>query len=144
MKKKHTFLKILITLIILAALGAGGYYAYLHFFSGETAEGTVYVQTVTAITGIGPAGVNNRYTGVVEAKNVIDIDPDKNLTIKECFVSAGDKVAEGTPLFCYDLDSLQLSYEQLKLDILGLENDIKTGGEKLESLKKQRSGRAHV
>ena len=137
MKKKHTFLKILITLIILAALGAGGYYAYLHFFSGETAEGTVYVQTVTAITGIGPAGVNNRYTGVVEAKNVIDIDPDKNLTIKECFVSAGDKVTEGTPLFCYDLDSLQLSYEQLKLDILGLENDIKTGGEKLESLKKQ-------
>ena len=137
MKKKHTFLKILIVLIVLAAIGAGGYYAYLRFFAGETGEGTVYVQSVTAITGIGPAGINNRYTGVIEAKNVIDVNPDKDLTIKECFVTAGDKVEKGDPLFSYDVDSLQLSYEQLKLDILGLENDIKTGGEKLESLKKQ-------
>ncbi len=136
-KKKGTFWKILLTLIILGAIGYGGYYAYDRFFVNVPTEGTAFVQSVAAITGRGPAGLNNRYSGVVEAKNVIKVDPDKNLTIKECFVAAGDKVKVGSPLFCYDVESMQLSYEQLLLDIQGLENGIRTGNEKVESLNLQ-------
>ena len=132
-----TFLKILLVLAILAGLGFGGWYAYERFFAEGPKEGTVYVQSVAAITGAGPAGARSRYAGVVEPKNVIKVDPDKDLTVKECFVAAGDKVAEGAPLFSYDVDSLQIAYDQLQLDILGLENGIKTGTEKAESLKKQ-------
>ena len=132
-----TFLKVLAILVILGGLGYGGWYAYERFFAEGAKEGTVYVQSVSAITGVGPAGTRSRYAGVVEAKNVISVDPDKDLTVKETFVSAGDKVQEGAPLFSYDVDSLQISYDQLQLDILGLENGIKTGNEKAASLKKQ-------
>ena len=130
-----TFLKIVLTLAILGALGYGGWWAYNRYFAEAPKEGTVYVQSVSAITGVGPAGRGSRYSGVVEAKNVIEIDPDKDLTVKECFVSAGDKVTEGAPLFSYDVASMEITHQQLILDIQGLENDIRTGNEKLEKLK---------
>ncbi len=133
-ERKGTFWKILLTLLILGGLGYGGWYAYGRFFAEVPQEGTIFVQSVATITGVGPAGVNNRYSGVVEAKNVVKVDPDKNLTVKECLVAAGDKVQQGSPLFRYDVDSMQLAYEQLQLDILGLENGIQTGHEKVENL----------
>ena len=74
-----TFGKILLTLAILAGLGYGGWYAYNRFFAEAPKEGTVYVQSVAVITGVGPAGVRSRYAGVVEAKNVIKVDPDKEI-----------------------------------------------------------------
>ena len=132
-----TFLKILATLLVLGGIGYGGWYAYQRFFAQAPQEGTVYVQSVSVITGVGPAGVRSRYAGVVEPKNVIKVDPDKDMTVKECFVAAGDRVQKGAPLFSYDVESLQIAYDQLQLDILGLENGIKTGTEKAESLKKQ-------
>ena len=131
-----TFLKILLTAVILAGLGYGGWWAYNRYFAEAPKEGTVYVQSVSAITGVGPAGRTSRYSGVVEAKNVIEVNPDKDLTVKECFVSAGDKVEAGAPLFSYDVASMEIAYEQLQLDIKGLENGIQTGREKVESLKK--------
>ena len=131
-----TFLKILLTLVILGGLGFGGWYAYNRYFAEAPKEGTVYVQSVSAITGVGPAGRNNRYGGVVEAKNVIEINPDKDLSVKECFVSAGDRVEKGAPLFSYDVASMEIAFEQMQLDIQGLENGIRTGHEKVESLKK--------
>ena len=130
-----TFLKIVLTLAILGALGYGGWWAYNRYFAVAPKEGTVYVQSVSAITGVGPAGHSSRYGGVVEAKNVIEIDPDKDLTVKECFVSAGDKVEKGAPLFAYDVASMEIAYEQLQLDVQGLENSIQTGREKVASLK---------
>ena len=132
-----TFAKILLTLVILGGLGYGGWYAYQRFYLGAPKDGTVYVQSVASITGVGPAGRRNRYAGVVEAKNVIEVDPNEDLTIKECFVSSGDKVKEGDPLFCYDVDSMQISYDQLLLDIQGLENSILTSQDKVETLNKQ-------
>ncbi len=132
-----TFLKVLLTLLILGGLGYGGWYAYKTYFAEVPQEGTVYVQSVSAITGVGPAGTRNRYSGVVEAKNVVKVDPDKDLTVKECFVSAGDKVKEGAPLFTYDVASMEISFEQLQLDVMGLENAIQTSQAKVESLKKK-------
>ncbi len=136
-ERKGTFWKILLTLLILGGLGYGGWYAYGRFFAEVPQEGTVFVQSVATITGVGAAGVNNRYSGVVEAKNIVKVDPDKNLTVKECLVAAGDKVQKGTPLFRYDVESMKLSHEQLLLDILGLENSIRTSKEKVETLNNQ-------
>ena len=132
-----TFLKVLLTLAILAGLGYGGWYAYNTYLAQTPQEGAVYVQSVSVITGVGPAGQRNRYSGVVEAKNVVKLDPDKDLTVKECFVAAGDKVVKGQRLFNYDVESMQIAFEQLQLDILGLENGIQTGEAKVESLKKK-------
>ena len=124
-------------LLILGGLGYGGWYAYNTYLAQTPQEGTVYVQSVSVITGVGPAGQRNRYSGVVEAKNVVKLDPDKDLTVKECFVAAGDKVVKGQRLFSYDVESMQIAFEQLQLDILGLENGIQTGEAKVESLKKK-------
>ena len=132
-----TFGKILLTLLILGGLGYGGWYGYNRFFAEAPKEGTVYVQSVATITGVGAAGRRSRYAGVVEAKNVIQVNPDTDLTVKECFVSAGDKVKKGDPLFSYDVASMEINLEQLQLDIQGLENGIKTGQKKVENLKKQ-------
>ena len=55
-----TFLKILLTLLILGGIGYGGWYGYQRFFADAPKEGTVYVQSVSAITGVGPAGTRNR------------------------------------------------------------------------------------
>lgn len=130
-----TFLKVLLTLAILAGLGYGGWYAYNRYFAEVPQEGTVYVQSVSVITGVGPAGHRNRYSGVVEAKNIINVDPDKDLSVKECFVSAGDRVVKGQRLFSYDVESMEIAFEQLQLDILAIENGIKTSEAKVESLK---------
>ena len=92
-----TFGKILLTLLILGGLGYGGWYGYNRFFAEAPKEGTVYVQSVATITGVGAAGRRSRYAGVVEAKNVIQVNPDTDLTVKECFVSAGDKVKKAIP-----------------------------------------------
>jgi HlyD family secretion protein len=45
-------------------------------------------------------------------------------------------VEQGAPLFSYDVASMEIAYEQLQLDIQGLENGIRTSNEKVESLKK--------
>ena len=132
-----TFFKVLLTLLIIGGLGYGGWYAYNTYFAEVPQEGTVYVQSISVITGVGPAGQRTRYSGVVEAKNVITVDPDADLAVKECFVSAGDKVKEGDPLFSYDIESMAISLEQLRLDILGLENGIQAGETKVENLKKR-------
>ena len=63
-ERKGTFWKILLTLLILGGLGYGGWYAYGRFFAEVPQEGTVFVQSVATITGVGAAGVNNRYSGM--------------------------------------------------------------------------------
>ena len=55
-----TFLKVLLTLLILGGLSYGGYYAYTRYFAEVPQEGTVYVQSVSTITGVGPAGSRSR------------------------------------------------------------------------------------
>ena len=137
MKKKRSGWTVLLVLLLLCGIGAGGWYLYQRFLSEPAVEGTAYVQQVSEIMGIGPAGMNSRYTGVVEAKNVIKVNPDKDLTIEKCYVSPGTKVSVGTPLFSYDVESLKLSHEQLQLDVVGLQNKIRTGQEKIETLEKK-------
>lgn len=136
MKKKKGWIIILV-LVLIVGLAAGGYFFLWQDGLGGGAEGTVYVQSVAEILGVGYAGIHNQYAGVVEAKDVIKINPDKSLTIAQRFVEAGDSVKEGDPLFAYDVDSMTLAYEQLLIDITGLENSIQTDTEELASLEKQ-------
>ena len=146
-QKKHGWIAVLVIVLILGIL-IGGYFLatkVLHIdlpfslpFGGSgSGEDTAYVQTVASILGVGYTGKSNRYSGVVEAKEVIEINPDSSLTIAERFVEAGDAVTKGMPLFSYDVDSLTLSYEQLLIDISGQENTIRTSTEEIESLEKR-------
>ncbi len=135
MKKKKSWV-ILLVLIILILLAIGAVFLWQHFSAGAV-EGSVYVQSLAEITGVGYAGMNNSYAGVVEAKEVIEINPDSDLTIKECFVSAGDPVKAGAQLFCYDVDEMTLAHDQLLIDISGLEGSILTYTEEIAQLEKR-------
>ncbi|MBQ9188852.1 MAG: hypothetical protein IJ138_05955, partial [Clostridia bacterium] len=155
MKQKRIGRIVFWVILLLIVLAVGGYFAATRYLGveipafmqpvedaiagvfGEKNEETVYVQSVANILGVGYTGKSNRYSGVVEAKEIIEINPDSNLTIEKRYVEAGDTVSAGMPLFSYDVDSLQLSYEQLLIDITGQENTIQSATEEIESLEKR-------
>lgn len=134
-KKRKGWVRILVILLVLALLGGGAYYFYQRKAGGE--EGSAYVQSVAEITGRGTVGLYAQYNGIVEAKDVIEINPSGDMAVKECFVSAGSKVNAGDPLFRYDVDDLKLSHAQILIDITGIENNLRTYREQLESLNKR-------
>lgn len=134
-KAKKPVLGIIIALLLIGG-GVGGWF-YFQSTVAPAGENTVYVQSVSDILGLGYTGINNRYSGIIEPKDVIKINPEQSLTVDVCYVKAGDSVTAGDPLFAYDVDSLNLSYEQLLIDITGLENTIIAGTEELANLDKQ-------
>lgn len=136
-KKRSGWVRIITILLVLALVGGGAYYIYQQN-SGD-GEPTVYVQSVSAITGMGNVGLYAQYNGIVEAKDVIEINPSAGMTVKECFVTAGSKVNEGDRLFRYDVEDMELQLAQMQIDVSGMENSIRTYRDQLESLKKKLS-----
>lgn len=134
-KKRRGWVRILIVLIVLAAIGGGAYWFYTQ--RGGDDESAAYVQSVAEITGMGSVGLYAQYNGIVEAKDVIEVNPSGDLAVKECYVSTGSKVNEGDPLFRYDVDDLTISHAQILIDITGIENGLRTNREQLESLEKR-------
>lgn len=132
MKKKRKAWIWIVVVVLILALGGGA--AYYFFFRAGTDAGTAYVQSVASILGLGNVGQNALYSGIVESKEVIKIDPQSDMRIAECLVESGSKVKKGDPLFRYDVDDLKLSHAQLLIDITGLENELRTDREELESL----------
>ena len=135
MKKKRRGWIALVIVLLALALAGGGYW----FWRSRTAknEGTAYVQSVAAITGRADVGIKAQYNGVVEAKDVIEVNPSGEMRVAECFVTAGMKVNEGDLLFRYDAEDLKLSHAQILIDVTGIENELRTNREQLESLNKR-------
>ena len=133
-KKRKAWIWIIVVVLI---LGLGGGAAYYYFTRMSDQAGTAYVQSVAEIAGLGNVGQSALYSGIVEAKDVIKIDPQSDMRIAECFVESGSKVKTGDPLFRYDVDDLKLSHAQLLIDITGCENQLRTDREELESLNKR-------
>jgi len=134
-KKRKGWITFTVILLALLLLGGAGYWFYRRSLSGN--ESAAYVQSVAEITGMGGVGIRAQYNGVVEAKNVIEVNPSADMTVKECFVTTGMRVKEGDPLFCYDVDDLKLSHAQILIDITGAENGLRTNRDQLESLEKR-------
>ena len=136
MKKKRKGWIWIIVIVLLLALGGGAYYHFFYLRAGSEA-GTAYVQSVAEITGMGNVGTGAMYRGIVEAKEVIDINPQSEMRIQKRFVETGSKVKEGDPLFVYDVEDLKLQHAQLLIDITGLENGLRTNRDELETLNKK-------
>ena len=131
-KKKHkVLLPVLIAVAVLLIVGGCLYYFVLR---GDDTSGGVAVTTVSEASELGYTGLNARYSGIIQPRDTVAVNPKEGLTVAECYVKAGDTVKAGDPLFRYDVNALTLSYEQLLIDITGLENTIKTDAEQLESL----------
>lgn len=114
---KKTKIIILISLCILIAIIG----IYFLFPKGNNNQ-NIYVQKVSTI--IGSSYTENRYSGVVESSETVDINQDGNKSITDMYVKAGQKVSKGDKLFSYDTTEAANSIAQKKLDIEAQNNEI--------------------
>lgn len=135
-KKKIIIAAIIIIVLIIVAVAL---FIFLRPADGNSAEGQAYVSPVAEITGQGNAGMFNRYTGVVEPQETLDIEANSGKKIKEIFVSEGDAVSIDTPLFSYDTDEINLQLSQAQLDLEGYANEISSLYSQIAALEKERS-----
>ena len=118
--KKNTRITIIVSLCIMIA--AIGIYFLLHAFQTGSSSETIYVQKVSTVTG--SSYTENRYSGVVESSETVDINQDGNKSITDMYVKAGQKVSKGDKLFSYDTTEAANSIAQKKLDIEAQNNEI--------------------
>lgn len=114
---KKTKIIILISLCILIAIIG----IYFLFPKGNNNQ-NIYVQKVSTI--IGSSYTENRYSGVVESSETVDINQDGNKSITDMYVKAGQKVSKGDKLFSYDTTEAANSIAQKKLDLEAQNNEI--------------------
>ena len=130
---------IIIGVIAAAVVAAGvGFYFLKGRSNGGNSADKVYVEKVSAIMNQS-AGINNRYSGVVEPQETLEINKDSERKVKEVYVSVGDEVEEGTVLFSYDTEDLQMQIDQAKLEMEGIANDISNSNAQIAELQKEKA-----
>ncbi|MCC8068141.1 MAG: efflux RND transporter periplasmic adaptor subunit [Clostridiales bacterium] len=141
--------KVMITILILAVLGAGGYGAYYYYTENvagsqgrvsSSSEDAVYVEKVSVITGYGSGnGLTERYSGEVEAQATLEIKLDSDRTLDECYVKEGDIVEEGQELFSYDTQEEEDQIAQDEIDIEKNEMSIEANETQIAQYEKDMS-----
>lgn len=127
MKKKTKTIILISVCILITIIGI-----YFLFPKGNN-SGNIYVQKVSTI--IGSSYTENRYSGVVESSETVDINQDGNKSITEMYVEAGQKVRKGDKLFSYDTTEASNSIAQKKLDIEAQNNEIAAQNNTIEDYK---------
>ena len=133
-------LGVILCAILAAAAAAYGIWYFLGN-SGKDSKDRVYVEKVSVIMGIG-AGVQNRYSGVVQPQETVEVNADSERTVSEVLVEVGDEVEEGTPLFNYDTEDLNLELEQAKLELQNQDIEISNYRSQIQELEKERKDAA--
>ena len=127
MKKKTKIIILISVCILITIIGI-----YFLFQKGNN-SGNIYVQKVSTI--IGSSYTENRYSGVVESSETVDINQDGNKPITEMYVEVGQKVRKGDKLFSYDTTEASNSIAQKKLDIEAQNNEIAAQNNTIEDYK---------
>lgn len=125
--------KIIITAVSAAAAVAVAVsgIAIWKFTSDDQSGEKVFVNPVADINTVNMISLSgNCFSGVIESQKSLDVKYDTSKTIKEILVKEGDEVSEGTDLFTYDVEAMELDLEQGQLEIEKFDNDI-------DSMKKQ-------
>lgn len=140
--------KAVIAFVVLGIVGAGGYGVYQHFFENtgnsgrvsSTSEDAVYVDQVSAITGFGSGnGLVQRYGGVVEPQETLEVKLESDRTVKQCFVKEGDDVKVGQRLFVYDTQDDEDKLAQAQIDIEKAQGDIEVSQKQIASYEKAKA-----
>lgn len=125
-----------------AAVAFGIWYQFFRTPSNNTVskENPVMVESVAVITGSGMSyDVQNRYSGVVESQETLDVKKDDSKTVKNILVTEGQTVEVGTPLFEYDTADLSLKLEQAQIDLERIAADIETANRQINELTAERN-----
>lgn len=107
--------------------------------SGDS-ENLVYVDSVASITGLGSGnGTINRFAGVVEPRETVQIKQSSDKTVKEVYVKEGDEVKKGQKLFMYDTAEAEENLASKEIEVDRIKMDIETYKSNVESLKKEKA-----
>ncbi|WP_346698427.1 efflux RND transporter periplasmic adaptor subunit [Catenibacillus scindens] len=141
MKKKNRMILIICVIVAVIAIAAAAlYYFVFRNSSGGDANNVAYVDSVSMLAGLGSGtGVQNRFSGVVESQETTKVEKSADKTIKEIFVSAGDEVAAGAPLFEYDTEDTALKLEQERINLESIQNDITGYYNQIAELQKEKN-----
>lgn len=131
-KKKKIILAVVI--IIIAAAVAVGFFLKGKLGKSSGSGDAAYVESVQSLVNGMNGGGQNRYMGVVESQDTWDVNLTSDQTVKEIFVSVGDEVQEGTPLFEYKTDDLSLQIAQAKLELETIANQITDYNNQIKTL----------
>lgn len=105
-------------------------------FSGDS-QTLLYAESVGKMTNTDMS--QNRFAGVIEAQNALNINLENNQTVKEIFVTQGQTVEVGTELFSYNTDEISMNLEQANLEVEKITNSIESLKSQIESLKKEKA-----
>ena len=109
-------------LVLAAGIGAGGWYYYTHHAGSAGGSDIVYVTKIGKLSEM-DSGVENRYAGVVEPQETVQVKIESGRKVKEVQVKTGQEVKKGQLLFQYDLGSIQQSLQEAQLTLDRLKNE---------------------
>ena len=141
--KKIPFYKrkaFIITLIVIVVLLIVGVLAYRKLASTVTQVPDEYVDDGS----YADVGMNNYYSGVVEAEQTWEIQKDAEREIAEVYVKEGDTVTAGQKLFSYDTGETKVSLEQAELEVDNYGNSISDYQNQIKNLTDQQSKAAEA
>ena len=117
----------------------GGIWFALGRDGSDNDENVVYVTTVESLTSQGNvAGALNRFAGVVETQEKLEIQPNQEKTVKEIYVEEGQEVEVGTPLFSYDTENDKENLSKAQLELERISNTIGNKYNEIAALEKEK------
>lgn len=127
--------------VALAVIILGGV-VLLSIKNGESDDGNkIYVESVGVITGdYGSLGIQNRFSGVVEPQETLEIKLDSSKKVKEIYVEEGQEIEAGTKLFSYDISEMELNIKQGEVELERIENEIQTTLNQIKALEEEKAG----
>lgn len=97
-----------------------------------------YVTPVADLVSGSGLGLQTRFSGVVEPQQTLSVQKDESKKLDQIYVSVGQHVEAGDPLFSYDTDDLSLQLQEAELQLESLKNRVVTLGDQIESLEKDK------
>lgn len=124
-------------LIAVGIAGGVGWRYYNENFHVASNENVAYVSKVSDIIGVS-SGVANRFAGVVEPQQTLELELESGRSVKEVYVEVGDVVKSGQLLFEYDLSSIEEDIQEAQLELDRLKNEALSLTEQISTLEKEK------
>ena len=139
-KKMSVKKKVLIgcAAVLVAVLAGVGIWKVAGAGKGGEGENVLYADSVGMLTGTG-LGTQNRFAGVVEAQDTLDIALTQGQSVKTILVEKGQTVEAGTPLFQYDTEEISMNLDQAKLELERIANSIGNLYSQIEALNQEKA-----
>ena len=134
---KKRILIVLGILILPGGIGTGAWYYFYGKDAGSSSDSVVYVSSVSVITGT-ESEATNRFAGVVEPQETVNVKIESGRKVKEVQVKTGDEVKAGQLLFEYDLSSIEDDLKQSQLDLDRLKNEAISLNEQIATLEAEK------